>query len=231
MQNNKLQTFYNTLIEYNNKFNLTTIVEKDEVEVKHFRDSLLGVDILNQIFELRKDKAKKFSILDIGAGAGFPSVPIAIKFCEDNYKKENISFTLIETVGKKVLFLEHIKNLLNLENINIKKSRIEDLEKATKYDVCISRAVASLPTLLEYALPFVKIGGYVVCYKANNYLEELNSSENALKILGGKLEKIEKYALPFKEETLQRNLIIVKKISETPAKYPRGGNKPRLKKL
>jgi len=270
--NIQFNLFYNELIEYNNKFNLTTITDKKEVEVKHFLDSLSSINLIKSLIKENKknieNKAgtdgtidnkclttikghyaptlkgascpkagtdgtinkqslttlKEASCLDVGVGAGFPSVPLAIVL-------KDINFTLVETIGKKVSFLNNIKEKLQLKNIDIKKTRIEDLDKSFKFDFCVSRAVASLSTLLEYTLPFVKKDGFVICYKSANYLQELELSKNALEILGGTLEKIENYKLELNDEVMDRYLVVIKKTSETPDKYPRNGNKPRLKAL
>jgi len=220
-QKEKFEIFYREIIKANEYINLTSIIEKNEVEIKHFKDSLSAEKIIKSICNKKSEIVK---VIDIGTGAGFPSIPLAIML-------DNVNFTLVETVGKKVNFLLDIKNKIELENIEIKKIRIEDLEKTIKYDVAVSRAVALMPTLLEYCLPFVKMDGFLITYKGSNYLEELESSKNALEVLGGKVTEIKKYNLELNNEVLERNLIIIKKIKETSIKYPRGGNKPRVKPL
>jgi len=203
--------YYNLLVESNKTINLTTIVDKNEVEVKHFIDSISAYKFLNG------------EILDIGAGAGFPSIPLAII-------SEDFKFTLVESVGKKAKFLIKLVEYLKIKNVKIKNCRIENLE-FFKYDTVVARAVAPLNTLIEYSLPFLKLGGILIAYKGANYKEELNSADNALKILGGELEKIEKYNLEIDGQVQERALVIIKKILETDNKYPRSGNKPRLKPL
>jgi len=208
----KFIMYYNELVLYNEKVNLTAITDKDEFETKHFLDSLQGYSLIN-------DK-----VLDIGAGAGFPSLPLAII-------NENINFTLIESVGKKTDFLKFIADKLELKNAVIIKSRVEDLNKQTKYDFVVARAVSGLNTLLEYSLPFLKIGGKLIAYKGQNYNDEIIAAKNALNILGGQVEKIVDYELEINDEIQNRYLIVVKKIKETAVKFPRGQNKPRLNPL
>ena len=163
-------------------------------------------------------------MLDIGAGAGFPSIPLAV--CIDD-----IRFTLVESVGKKTSFLEHIKNALGLENVTVIKSRAEDLPKNKKYDITLGRGVAPLNTLCEYSLPFLKTEGRMVAFKGQKADEEISAAQNALLILGGAIENKISYTLNVGEEVFERALIIIKKVSETDEKYPRAGNKPRLKPL
>ena len=232
----KMELFYSELVRVNEFINLTSITNREEVEVKHFRDSLSAVEFIKKIAEnswnckdnepLRLRHKSNWSplVADIGTGAGFPSIPLAIML-------PDVSFTLIETVGKKVNFLLDIKDKLELRNVEVIKSRVEELPKEKMYDICVTRAVASMPTLLEYSLPFVKLNGHLIMYKGSNYIEELNISKNALTELGGKVETIEKYNLEFNGEILERALLVVKKIAETPSKYPRDKNKPRLKPL
>lgn len=212
--NEKFQKYFEFLVEENKKFNLTTITEKDEVYEKHFLDSLSSFDEI-------KDNSK---IIDVGAGAGFPSIPLAIF-------KENCSFTLIDSLNKRIKFLNELKNLLDLKNAQFFHSRIEDFAEKNreKFDYCLARAVAPLPTLLEYTAPFVKINGKIIAYKGSNYLEELAISENAANKLGLKLEKTLQYTLKNSNQT--RFLLIFSKINKTPNAYPRKNNKPRTNPL
>jgi len=209
----KFDMYYNLLVEFNNRFNLTTIISKNEVKNKHFADSLYGVDLI-----------KGGNVLDIGAGAGFPSIPLAIV----NSDKQ---FTLVETANKKAEFLKLVVKELELKNVKIIKNRIEQLDKNTKYDTIVARALAPLNTLLEYSLPYLKIGGILLAYKGSNYLDELNESKNALKVLGASVNDVLKYNLQHGDELIVRYFLIVEKLLETDLKYPRSGNKPRLKPL
>ena len=208
--------FYNYLIEENSKYNLTSITNEDEVYLKHFVDSLLGSNII-------KDNS---SILDIGCGAGFPSIPLAI--CNPTYK-----ITAIDSVNKKINFVNNAAKLLNLSNINAIHTRIEDLAYNNQYretfDIVVSRAVAPLNTLIEYAIPFLKINGKFVAYKSINAMEEINIAKNALKELNSEIEDY--IDIDFKEINSQRCFIIIKKFNKTAKKYPRIQNKARKQPL
>lgn len=201
--------FFNELIEYNKHINLTSIVEENEVIVKHFLDSAFPHFLIEQ-------NAK---VLDIGAGAGFPSLPL--KFVRDDLK-----ITMLDSLNKRVIFLDHIIKLLNLKNTNAVHSRIEEYKQKEKFDYVVVRAVASLSTLIEYALPFLKVGGFFLAYKSSNVEQEINI-ENALKILGGKIEKVLNYDI----EGNKRTIIVIKKIKACNNMFPRGKNLPKLKPL
>lgn len=209
---NKFKIYFETLIEYNNKFNITAITEEKEVYEKHFIDSVLG---------LREIKGK--NMIDIGSGGGFPAIPIKIM-------KEDINLTLLEATGKKCEFLKEVVNRLNLESVKVINGRAEDLAKDNNFresfDVCTARAVARMNTLCEYCMPFVKIGGKFVAFKGEGEEETLEAA-SAIKILGGKLEKIEKYNLA----DAKRTLIVIDKIKSTEKKYPRGNGKERKNPL
>ena len=206
------EKYYSILIEYNKMFNLTTITEREEVYKKHFVDSVINVD------KLVGDK-----LIDVGSGGGFPAIPIKIM-------REDIDVTLLEATGKKCDFLKAVIKELSLENIRVINGRAEDYAKNEKYrekfDICTARAVARLNTLTEYCLPFVKLGGNFVSFKANAK-EELKEATNAINILGGNVEKVCEYNL----EDASRTLIYIKKIKNTPSKYPRGQGKERKSPL
>ncbi len=202
--------YYDLLVFWNERFNLTAITQKEEVEIKHFIDSLASEELIE----------KNSTVLDIGSGAGFPSIPLKIV-------REDIDLTMVDSVNKKVGFLNEIISKLNLKNAVAIHSRAEDLNKDKKYDFVVSRAVASLSTLLEYCLPFVKEGGYLIAYKSEKTDEEILESKNALAVLGGSVEKV----IDKSHNGLNRKLIVVKKIAPTPSKYPRGKNLPRVKPL
>ena len=199
--------YFELLVEWNDKFNLTAITDREGVFVKHFKDSLLGERFV-------KENAK---VLDIGAGAGFPSLPIKIV-------RPDIDLTLVDSVGKKVTVLSEVIGALNLKSAKALHLRAEDIKEREFYDCVLSRAVANLSTLAEYCLPFVKKGGYFVAYKSSDCAEEIAGAENAIKILGGKVESVER--LPLDEQT-ERCFVIIKKVEITPKKYPRGKNLPR----
>lgn len=207
IEEEQIQKFYNymnLLIEWNKKINLTAITEPKEIILKHFVDC---ITILKYI----PDNVK---IVDVGTGAGFPGIPLNIM---NNMPK----YTLVDSLNKRIKFLDEIINVLKLENINTVHSRIEDFAKNNKevYDVATSRAVAPLNILLEYLLPLVKVGGMCICMKGSNIQEETQNAKKALEILGGKIEKIEEITLP--NSDIIRNIIIVKKVNSTPNKFPR----------
>lgn len=209
LSESKIKQFYiymEELIEWNKKINLTAIVEMDDIIDKHFIDSLTASKYI-------KDGD---TVIDVGTGAGFPGIPLKIE-------RENLKIELLDSLNKRINFLNEIITKLELKNIITTHARAEDEsvkpEKREQYDVAISRAVANLPVLLEYLLPFVKIGGTCICMKGSNIEEELKISEKALKELGGQIEKIDTFKLPNTDVT--RNILVVKKIKQTPKKYPR----------
>ncbi len=204
--------YYQLLIYYNNMFNITTITDREEVYKKHFIDSILGVDSF----------CGK-TLIDIGSGGGFPAIPIKIM-------KEDLEVVLLEATGKKCNFLNAVIKELDLKNIKVINDRAEVLAKDNnfreKFDLCSARAVARLNTLCEYCLPFVKIGGKFISYKAN-IEDEIKESLNAIKILGGKVKNITEYTL----DDAKRNIIEIEKIKTTDKKYPRGNGKERKNPL
>lgn len=209
----KFDKYRSTLKFYNeNRCNLTAITDDTEIEVKHFIDSLLGEKFI----------AQNSSVLDIGSGAGFPGLPIKIV-------RNDISLTMVDSVNKKVEFLKTVISELSLSSTQAIHSRAEDLSKEVKYDVVVSRAVASLNTLAEYDLPFVKKDGLFIAYKAGDVEDELNGAKSALKTLGGEIDRVEKVNLFSTDIT--RSIVIIKKVADTPTKYPRSKNLPRLKPL
>jgi len=205
------EKFFELLVEWNCKMNLTTITEPNEVIAKHFLDSVIPENLI----------MKNCSIIDVGCGAGFPSLPLKIL-------RPDLKITLIDSVQKKLIFVQEVVDKLNLKDINIIHSRAEELasknEYREKFDVCISRAVAELVTLCEYCLPFVKTGGLFLAYKSQNVEEELNNSKVAIKTLGGEFLKVQS----FNFDKIERNVVCIKKVYQTPKKYPRDKNKPRL---
>jgi len=203
------------LISWNRKINLTSITDGREIIVKHFLDSILPLSVF---------PIKEQLVLDIGAGAGFPGIPIKIL-------RPAITLTLIESVKKKVKFLERIIKVLDLKNSVALCGRAEDLasENRGKYDIVLSRAVAPLNILLEYSLPFVRVGGVALALKGPGVHDEITSSENALSVLGGAIEDVKKVKLPLMDAV--RTVVIVKKHSETPAKYPRRAGTAKKKPL
>lgn len=199
------------LTERNEKVNLTAITDPDEIRVKHFTDSLAAIDLI-------KTGA---TVLDIGSGAGFPGIPLKVA-------RDDISVTLLDSVNKKVAFMNDVIADLGLKNIEAVHARIEDFPHKGEFDVAVSRAVAELTTLAEYALPFVKVGGTFVAYKSEKAEAEAAAAGNAVALLGGRLREIREVNVAL---GLTRRLIVVDKIDPTPLKYPRGKNLPRLKPL
>ncbi len=211
----KFAQFRALLLEYNEKYNLTTILEEEDMFYKHFLDSVLG----ERFFK------KGASVAEVGSGAGFPSIPLKII-------RPDLSFTLLESVGKKCEFLSVVVDKLGLQNVYIYNIRAEDAAKDSKhrekYDHTTARAVARMNTLSEYCLPFVKVGGTFIAYKSGE-TEEIYEAESAYKTLGGKLGLCEKYALP--NGYGERTLAIVEKKKPTPPRYPRGQGKERKQPL
>ena len=202
------------LLEWNEKINLTAITEPEEIILKHFIDSLT---ILPFIEENKK-------ILDIGTGAGFPGIPLKIV-------NPSINVTLLDSLNKRILFLNEVMKELSLENTQTEHRRAEDFahDNRESYDIVVSRAVARLNVLLEYMLPLIKIGGKAICMKAFDIEEELEEAKKAIQILGGELEKIEEIKLP--ETDIARKIIIIQKIKSTPNQYPRKAGIPVKKPI
>ena len=207
----KFYDYMNLLIEWNEKINLTAIVEPKEIILKHFVDSLTICKYIKE----------NETLADVGTGAGFPGIPISIV-----YPKMNI--TLVDSLNKRINFLNEVINKLNLKNVKTYHSRIEDFGKdkneREKYDIVTARAVANLSTLSEYLIPITKIGGKCLCMKGSNIEEEIINGKNAIKILGGKIEKIDSFNLPLSD--IERNIVIISKINKTPNRYPRKAGLP-----
>ena len=215
----QLKQFYNymnLLIEWNEKINLTAITEPDEIILKHFVDSLT-------ISKYISDGTK---VVDVGTGAGFPGIPLKIV-------RQEIYIILLDSLQKRINFLDEVINELNLEKITTVHSRVEDFGKNKEYreefDIATSRAVANLATLSEYLLPLVKVGGKVISMKGSLIQEELENSKNAIKILGGKIEKVDEFDLP--NSDISRNIVLIDKIKTTPNRYPRKAGEPSKKPL
>lgn len=199
------------LRERNEKINLTAITEPEEVKIKHFLDSCSAAELL----------PGGASVLDIGSGAGFPGLPLKIV-------RPDLTVTLLDSVNKKVAFVSDVVAELKLSGVTAVHARIEDFPHKGEYDAVVSRAVAELSTLAEYALPFVKIGGAFIAYKSEKAESEAKAAASAITLLGGRIREIRE---AFVAAGLTRKLIIIDKIAPTPPKYPRGKNLPRLKPL
>lgn len=211
----KLEKYFNMVIEKNKVMNLTAITEEEEFIIKHFLDSSL---VLKFVKFKNNDK-----ILDMGTGAGFPGIVLAILL-------ENVEFVLIDSLKKRIDFLNTVKEELSLDNVKLVHARAEDKSIANyreTFDFVVSRAVAKLPTLLEYTVPFIKVDGKVLAYKSIEVENELIESKNAMKELFVKLEK--KYSIELYD--INRNILQFVKLKKTNMKYPRSGNKPRTMPL
>ncbi len=221
ISDNQLQQFiiyYEMLVEYNKVMNLTAITEYDEVMKKHFVDSLSLIKAY--------DITQEVSLIDIGTGAGFPGLALKIAF-------PNLRVTLLDSLNKRIKFLNDVIGKLELTGIETIHGRAEDYAKPDKlrekFDLSVSRAVANLSTLSEYCLPFVKVGGKFISYKSEKLVEEIETSEKAIKILGGKVDKQIEFLLP--DTDYQRNLFVINKIKGTPKNYPRKAGLPSKEPL
>lgn len=213
LDDNEIENFFiykKLLKEWNEKINLTAITEDNEIILKHFIDSLT----------IEKYIPENASVIDVGTGAGFPGIPLKIV-------RGDVKLTLLDSLKKRLFFLEDVKEKIKLNNVYMVHGRAEDIgnnnEYREKYDISTARAVANLKVLAEYCLPFVKVGGYFICMKGNS-IEEVEEARNAIKKLGGIIEKIEKINLP--DSDIERNIIIIRKIKNTPKEYPRKAGIP-----
>lgn len=207
----KFFSYMNLLIEWNQKINLTTIIEPKEIIIKHFVDC-------GTILKYLKNGE---TIIDIGTGAGFPGIPVKIL-------NENLNVTLVDSLNKRIIFLNEVCAALNLENIQLIHSRAEDLAKnkeyREKFDKSVSRAVANLSTLSEYDLPFIKTGGQMIAMKGFEIEEELKNAEKAINILGGKIKEVNKFTLINTDN--KRSIVVIDKVKPTPKQFPRKAGKP-----
>lgn len=211
-------TYFEMLVEWNKKMNLTAITEYEEVMKKHFVDSLS----LTQAFDL----SDNLSLIDVGTGAGFPGLPLKIVF-------PNLKITLLDSLNKRVQFLNAVIEELGLQDIEAVHGRAEDFAKENllreKFDLAVSRAVANLTTLSEYCLPFVKVGGSFISYKSEKAADEIDQAKKAIFLLGGNLEKQIELHLP--DSDIYRNLVVIEKKAASPKKYPRKAGLPAKEPL
>lgn len=210
---NKFILYRDLLKEWNQKINITSIEDDEEIYLKHFIDSvlLLNKDNINE--------NKK--IIDVGTGGGFPGLPL--KIINDNFE-----VTLLDSLRKRIDFLKEVSQVLNLNNVKLIHGRAEDFGQNKEYrenfDICVSRAVAPLNVLSEYCIPFVKVGGYFAAYKSDNISQEITNSDKAIKELGGRIKEIKEISIPGAD--IIRKIVIIEKIEPTKAKYPRKAGKP-----
>ena len=216
-KNNKLEKYRELLLEWNSFMNLTAITEEDEVNIKHFLDSLT-------IFKTGELDGKK-SVIDVGTGAGFPGIPMAIQ-------NPDLEVTLLDSLNKRIKFLNKVVEETELKNVTTYHGRAEEFARKKEFrdafDVSVSRAVANMSTLAEYTMPYVKPGGVMIAMKGSEYKEELKEAENAIKILGGGIKEVKEITLP---DGILHSLIVIEKVKPTPKKYPRVGGKPKSKPL
>lgn len=214
-QKNQFVQYYELLVEWNKVMNLTGITQWEEVQMKHFVDSL---SIMKGM-----DMSQIHTLIDVGTGAGFPGVPLKIAF-------PHIQVTLLDSLNKRLKFLQEVIDQLGLEGIETVHGRAEDVAKKSEYrdtfDLSVSRAVSRLCSLSEYCLPYVRQGGYFVSYKAGKAAEEVPESKKAIFILGGELEKVVEFSLEDEAENMDRSLVVIKKVKATPKKYPRKAGLP-----
>lgn len=211
-QEEKFLRYYEFLVQENQKYNLTAITSKEDVFCKHFLDSVLPTEEIE----------KNAKVIDIGSGAGFPAVPLKIV-------RPDLKFTLVDSLNKRVNFLNQLFYKINLSDIEAVHSRAEDYIKNNreKFDISVARAVAPLNTLLEYMVPYLKVGGKCLIYKSQKLEEELLQAKTAMEILSVKVVKILQYELA----GATRKVLVVEKMEKTKEKYPRGKNLPKLKPL
>ena len=213
VEENEIPLFFEymkQIIEWNEKINVTAITDEKEFVIKHFIDSLTIADYIE----------KNDRVIDIGTGAGFPGIPIKIV-------KPNANVTLIDSVNKKLNVIRDVSENIKLTNLEIIHTRAEDLANNPKYresfDIATTRAVSNFATIVEYMLPFIKVGGKAICMKGPNFNEELEKSQKAIELLGGRVKNVQTCVI---SSDLERNIIIVEKIKNTPKNYPRGKGKP-----
>jgi 16S rRNA (guanine527-N7)-methyltransferase len=212
----KFEIYYRELIEWNKKINLTRITDYEEVQVKHFLDSLTIITAIRAT-----DAGRDLRVIDVGAGAGLPGIPLKIAF-------PGIKLTLLEATAKKAEFLEHITGRLGLDKVEIAAGRAEEIAHDARYrekfDLVLSRAVAPLPALVELTLPFGKVGGGCIAQKKGDIEREVERALKAIAVMGGKLREVKPVELA--ELNDKRRLVIIDKIKMTPAEYPRRPGRP-----
>lgn len=212
----QFEAYHHLLVEWNERFNLTAITGYEEVQTKHFLDSLAGYALLGDALGERLH-SEPVSLCDVGTGAGFPGIPLRIVL-------PNLQLALVDGTAKKIAFLEHVCQELDLANVTFVQGRAEEMgqqaEWRAQFDVVTARAVAQLNTLVEYLLPLVKRDGVALLYKGSNATQEVAEAEKAISLLGGDTATITPVKVPWLEES--RHLVLIRKVRPTPVQYPRG---------
>lgn len=204
----KFKIFSSLLLEWNEKMNLTAVTEPAEISVKHFLDSIAPLSVI--------DLKNNSKIIDVGTGAGFPGIPLKIM-------REDLEFTFMDSLNKRINFLKEVASQIKIDKVDFVHSRAEEAGKdkiyREKYDYAVSRAVANLKVLCEYCIPFVKVGGYFISFKQFEVDDEIEEAKSMIGILGGKISEIKKIEIP--QSDIKRKIIIIEKVKETPAQFPR----------
>jgi len=217
----KFSQYLELLIQWNQKINLTSLKTPPEIIIKHFLDSISCIKVFDKYIDI-----EGISIIDVGTGAGFPGIPVKIVY-------PSISLSLLEAKKKKTIFLEKIVEEMNFQRVEILNGRAEAFGKCPdyreKYDIALSRAVALLSTLSEYCLPLIRVGGLFVAQKGRSYKEEIDKALKTVQLLGGELIGVENVRIPFINQ--ERYLLVIKKIKDTPSKYPRKEGLPQKRPL
>ncbi len=218
--------YYQALVTWNERFNLTAITEYQEVQVKHFLDCLVGLQVLGAELKQPPLQERALTCIDVGTGAGFPGVPLKIAWPQSRW-------TLLDGTGKKLLFLQEVVEQLKLSEVNLVQGRAEEVGRQSasreRFDLVTARAVAPLNTLAEYLLPLARLGGFVMIYKGGSAPQEFMEARKAIELLGGDTVRLAPVQVPFLEE--KRFILLIKKVRSTPHLYPRGQGLTRKKPL
>lgn len=222
----QFQHYYDLLIEWNQKMNLTAIDDEEGVQVKHFLDSVVGLPVLAEEISESVPPARPLRAIDVGSGAGFPGLPLKIVW-------PSLQLTLLDGTGKKVTFLKEVVNALGLRDVAVLQGRAEEVATQdafrAQFDIVMARAVARLNTLVEYLLPLARQNGFVMAYKGPSAAEEFMEAQRAIAKLGGETVRFAPINVPFLEE--ERRILLIKKMTPTPKQYPRQRGLPRKEPL
>lgn len=218
--------YYEMLVEWNQKFNLTAITNYDDVQTKHFLDSIASLPVISHELKTSLPIDHPYRLIDVGTGAGFPGIPIKIA-------NPMLDLTMMDGTGKKIRFLNHLVNRLALDSTAVIQGRAEELGQQPsyreKYDLVTARAVAPLKTLIEYLLPLVCLNGLVIVYKGGNAAQEFSEAQHGIEILGGQTERFASVEVPYLDQ--ERYVLLIRKCQNTPKRYPRGQGLARKQPL